>query len=442
MESYDESKKSLVRKNSRRNGSFQIIKNRLIHYYYYNQQKVKDMFFIFCFLLVIFIMLFMVAKVIKTKTNFYQDNLKFRWDNVLSYDDIHYVRNIYQEGNDNRNIYTVVKHPFIYAIGEGIAIVENMLFPNMGHTDHYFHIVVIQIMINLLGCFYLYKILREHLKLENKWCFLLLILYELATVTLLGTLIVDSFLVSGTLLIMSYYYLAKQKLLPTILLGVVLTGVTITNCIIFALMAFFLLKDKKDIFKVGVSCAVVFVFIVFLLPYKEELITNFFSTVGKNTESFAKSQEGITWIKMIFYNLLASPLFFINQSHIIKNGLDFVTFDLASGKVILITTIVIFLFLIYLVIKNRKDRYMLAAVAVFIYNIILHGIVKFGLYEGTIYGLHFLFSEILMLAFGFKIKNKYVRIAFITFVMLMLFVQIRYNLKGMLELILLFKDWK
>lgn len=439
MEKDNESKKYIVNKEE---NQCQIMKRRITQYILNNQQKVRDMFYIFSYLLVVFIVLFTVAKVIKTKTNFYQDDLKFRWDNVLSYDDIHYVRNIYQEGNQTRNIYTVVKHPFIYAIGNMVASVENNLFSNMNKTDHYFHIVFIQIIINLLGCYYLYKIIREHFKIENKWCFILITIYELATVTLLGTFMVDSFLISGTLLIMSYYYLAKQKVIPSVLLGVLTTGITITNCIIFAIMVIFLLKNKKDIFKVGISCVILLIFCFVLLPYKEELITNFFGTVNANTENFVKSQDGITWLKMVFYNLLTSPLFFINQSHVIKNGLDFVTFKLSAGRVIQFTIIMMFCFLSYHVIKNRKDRNMLAALAVFIYNMILHGIIKFGLYEGTIYGLHFLFSEILMLAFGFKIKNKIVRNGFIVFIIGMLLIQLHYNLKGMLELMLLLKDWK
>ena len=84
---------------------------------------------------------------------------------------------------------------------------------------------------------------------------------------------------------------------------------------------------------------------------------------------------------------------------------------------------------------------MLATLGLFVYNMILHAVVKFGLYEGTIYGLHFLFAEILMFAFGFKIKNKIIRRVFICFSILLLLVQIRYNLNGMLNLLLLFKDW-
>ena len=67
---------------------------------------------------------------------------------------------------------------------------------------------------------------------------------------------------------------------------------------------------------------------------------------------------------------------------------------------------------------------------------------RFGLYEGTIYGLHFLFAEIIMFAFGFRIKNKYIKRAFAILAILFLIIQLRYNMDGLLKCILLFKDWK
>ena len=421
------------------------LKNKLSKYIKNNEKRLKDYLYLSIYIVLVFIILFSTAKVIKTKTNFYKDNLKFRWDNILSYDDLCYARQIYSTdvNYEHQNVMPInVRHPLMKVWGMIFSNTEDVFYKNLNETDHYFHIVIFQIIINLLGVYYLYKILREHFKLKNIWCFLLMTIYELATVTILGTLVVETFLLSSTLLIMSYYYLAKQKKIISIVLGILLTGVTITNAIAFALMAIFLLKDKKDIFKIGIGCIIGCSFMVLLLPYGEQTVTKLFEIVNNNIERFAKEQTGITYIKMIFYNLLVSPIFFIKQIHIQIKGLDFVTFDLASGKIIAITTVIFFIFIIYNIVKNIKDRKLLAALAVFIYNMILHAIVKFGLYEGTIYGLHFLFAEILMFAFGFKIENKKVRNIFIVFATLMLLVQLRYNIKGMLDILLLLPKWK
>lgn len=242
---------------------------------------------------------------------------------------------------------------------------------------------------------------------------------------------------------MSYYYLSNQKVIISAILGILLTGVTVTNSIAFALMAIFLLKNKKDIIKVGISCALGFTLILFLLPYKEYLIENFFNGAQKNLEVFSENSNVsfITYIKMVFFYILTSPLLFIRIIYTKPDGLDFFNFDLSANIIVVITSIVFFIFIGYNVIRNIKDRNMLAAFSVFIYNMLIHVVLKYGLYEGTIYGLHFLFTEILMFAFGFKINNKIVRKIFISFAIILLMVQIRYNLNGMLNLLLLFKDW-
>ena len=421
------------------------LKNKTSEYIKNNEQKLKDLLYILIYMTIIFIILFSVAKAIKTKTNFYKEDLKFRWDNILSYDDICYARQIYSSdvNYEHKNVMPInVRHPLMKIFGMAFSNIEASLDKNLSNTDHYFHIVVFQIIVDLVGVYYLYKILREQFKLRNLWTFLLITIYELATVTVLGTLVVETFLLSATLLIMSYYYLAKQKKIASIIVGVLLTGVTVTNAGAFALMAIFLLKDKKDIVKVGAGCVLGCVIMLILLPYGQQTVTNFFSIVDNNLTRFAKEQTGITYVKMIFYNLLTSPIFFIKQVHVVPNGLDFVTFELASGKIIMITTIMYLAAIGHNIIKNIKDRKMLAALAVFVYNMILHAVVKFGLYEGTIYGLHFLFAEILMFAFGFKIENKKIRNIFIVFSVLMLLVQLRYNIKGMLDILLLLPNWK
>jgi len=421
------------------------LKDNIESYIINHEQKLKDILYILFYMVVIFIILFSIAKGIKTKTNFYRDDLKFRWDNILSYDDICYARQIYSSdvNYEHNNVMPInVRHPLMKVWGMSFSNIEEILCKNLNKTDHYFHIVVFQIIINLIGTYYLYKILREQFELKNLWCFLLITIYQLATVTILGTLIIETFLLSSTLLIMSYYYLRKQKKIMSIIAGILLTGVTITNAIAFAIMAIFLLKDKKDIFKVGTGCILGCIIVLLILPYGSQSVSNLLAIADNNITRFAREQTGITYIKMIFYNLLSSPIFFIKQVHTVKNGLDFVTFDLSSSKIVAITTIIFFLLIIYDIVKNIKDRRLLAALGVFIYNMILHGIVKFGLYEGTIYGLHFLFTEILIFALGFKIENKKIRNVFIAFSIFMILVQLRYNIKGMIDILVLLPNWK
>lgn len=242
-------------KNEQRKTNFSLFKLKLKKYCVSNE-RIRDLIYILTYILITFIILFTIANIIRTNTNFYNENLPFRWNSILSYDDMFYARRIYNSNPDyESNISTIVKHPMISSVGQTFTNIEEKIFDNEV-SDHYFHIVVFQIVINIIGLFYLYKILREHIELKNIWCFLLLTIYEMATVTIFGTLLVESFIISGTLLIMSYYFLSKQKIVASIILGILVTGITITNSIAFALMALFLIKDKRKIMKIGIFCIV------------------------------------------------------------------------------------------------------------------------------------------------------------------------------------------
>ena len=412
--------------------------------FYGDKTKVKEYAYLLIYILITFIILFTIANTVRADTNFYSENLTFRWKNVLSYDDMLYARDVYTANPkyENENLVHLSIHPLFDVLAQTFARVENIISSDASQNAHYYHIVLFQILVNLLGVVYLYKIFREQLKLQNIWCYLLMTIYEIATVTLLGTFVVESFLISGTLLIISYYYLSKQKLIASSVLGILVTGMCITNSIAFGIVAIFLLKNKKDILKVGISCILGGIIVFLLIPYKGYIIDNLFSSINTYTELYTPKYDLLTYIKMVFYYILSSPLFFINILHTAPNGLDYIKFDLSADIPIIIMTILFFIFILYNVIKNIKDRNLLAAFGLFIYNMIIHVIARFGLYEGTIYGLHFLFAEIIMVAFGFKIENKYIKRAFAIFAILFFIIQLRYNMDGLLKCILLFKDWQ
>ena len=406
--------------------------------------KFQRYYGIIFYILIVSIILFTFARVIKNETNYYSNELKMRFGTVLSYDDVYSARIIYS-GNQNYEefIGTVVKHPFMFAFGEMVSNIENSLFKNTESTDHYFHIVVLQIFINAIGMFYLYRILKEQYGIKDKWCFLLLTIYQLATVTLLGTLIIDSFIISSTLLIMSYYYLSKQKLIISGILGILVTGFCITNSIAFAIMAIFLLKRKRDILKVAILCITGFTLATLLLPYKEQFWGNMFSEVINQANTFKLEEDTVSgYLKRVFYYLLCSPIFFLQMLHETnQSDMQVLSFDLSANLGVIAIFIVFLIIILFNLIKNIKDRHMLAAFGVFVHNMFLHAIMKYGLTEATLFGLHFLFAEILMFAFGFKIKNAVIRRTFILLALLLLAVQVKTNINGLLSIMLIFKDW-
>ena len=107
------------------------------------EKKVSKYYGILFYMLITFIILFTLASVIKSKTNFYSENLKFRWKNILSYDDLLYSRYIYTVDQPyEEKVMHLSIHPFFDFMAQGVATIENLFFSNNNATDHYYHIVV------------------------------------------------------------------------------------------------------------------------------------------------------------------------------------------------------------------------------------------------------------------------------------------------------------
>ena len=156
------------------------------------RNKLDKHYMIITYMLITFTIFFVVASFIKNETNYYSSNLQARWDDILSYDDMYHARIVYS-GYENYEaiIGTITKHPFILVIGKIVYIIENIFCNIDDKTDHYFNIVVFQIILNMISIFYLYKILKEQYNLKDKWCLLLLTIYNLVTVSLLGVFSID-----------------------------------------------------------------------------------------------------------------------------------------------------------------------------------------------------------------------------------------------------------
>ena len=82
-----------------RNVKIDSIMTSIQEYKKNNEQKIRDIIYLVIYVLIIFVVLFSTAKAIKT-TNFYRSDLKFRWDNILSYDDRYYIKEIYTSDDD------------------------------------------------------------------------------------------------------------------------------------------------------------------------------------------------------------------------------------------------------------------------------------------------------------------------------------------------------
>ena len=408
-------------------------------------QKVKRNASIIIYCMMIAIIMLISANAIRKNSAIYSKNTPNRYDNITWYDDVYYSRDIYRDDDEyNKITYTISKHPILKAWGQIFTKVENKLFPPKDDTSHYYHIVIFQIVVNVIGVIYLYKILKKTGKLKDSWIFLLLTFYELGTATLICTFFAESFLISATLLIMSYYYLSKKNCIASIILGILVTMTTITNCIPFAIMAIILLKEPKKIAVVGGGCVLGTILAIFLLPYSNLFWENVLKVADNNMQSYTVTGNGILQKITAVFNMLITMPFYIFEYAIlpIEGGAQALYFRAYSGNLIAIAGISMLGIMGYTCIKNIKKREVLAALGVFLYNMILHGIIGFGLEEGLIYSLHYMWAEVILLGFSTKIENKKVRTFIQILLVLIALLQIYFNLKGIYHFIPDLIDWK
>lgn len=156
------------------------------------------------------------------------------------------------------------------------------------------------------------------IKLRPIYCFLLSLVFLFSNATIISSLIVESFVFSSTLLIMSYYYISKKKPLISGLLGALVLGTTITNIVIWGIMLILLnLIDMKYIIKTILyfilSCIIIY-FSIWIIEsnYLNFLSTNFFDIIFENQEKFSVVMSISESIKYAFYYLGISGLFYID----------------------------------------------------------------------------------------------------------------------------------
>jgi len=323
-------------------------------------------------------------------------------DRLFSADDIHYVKQFYSVNleSDPR----VIKHPLLMVFACLFTRVEAALFGSISIMHHYMLIVCFQMVCWLLSVIYLFKILNELYQLEQRYTFLFCCVYAAAFSTIFYTFIAESYIFSSLLLLMTYYYGRKEKMLPTVLLGVLTAGITTSNAVLWAVIVFFSGGKMKHRLKVMIAGGVLFCLVVAALPIREQfysyIIKGSLNSVRNYSDSFTLGEVLIR----VFFAFFGSTVFYLDTINQSAFG-DFVGDALAFIPSASIPVIVMgglwLLLLIYTIVRCRKDKRLLAPLGVLAANLLLHGVVQYGLKEAFLYSLHHLSTQILIVSLLF-----------------------------------------
>lgn len=318
-------------------------------------------------------------------------------DRFFSMDDAYYVQHFYSTQLDDTG--RIVKHPLLVAFGHYFTLAERLVLGEKTVEHHYMLIILFQIFVQILALACLYKTLSKHYRLKSGHAVLLTLIYGFSCASILFTLIAESYVFSGALLIFTQWFILKKKPIPVVIMGILLGGVTITNLFIWGLLVLFY-EDKfyKRVIMAAVG-GLGLLLVIFVLPVRDVFFSQVFDVFISSPENYRDQFSILECAKYGLYALFGSTWFFIDTA----NASPFGQFPGSAVSFIPLAPVYVDLFmglwivlLLLSVIVNRKNRLIWAPCAVLAFNLVLHVVVQYGLKEGSLYSLHHAFAQVMI----------------------------------------------
>lgn len=321
-------------------------------------------------------------------------------DRLFSADDTYYVTEYFSAQIDDSP--RIIKHPLLVLFGSLFTRAEGLMFGEVTIQQHYEHIVLLQIGLALLSVFYLYRILMEQYELRQRDALLLCAIYSFAFSTVFYTFVAESYINSALVLMMSFYYARKGNAPATALLGVLAAGVTITNAALWAIIVLctnsFSLLRKIQILGTG---GAVFCVLMALSPLRGMFYSTLISGALSSAHNYSDHFTVVELARRVFFVFFGSTAFALDTTDASPFGEfpgDALSFIPHASLGVVLAAFVWVLLVIFAVWVGRKQSLLWAPLAVLGANLVLHGVIQYGLKEGFLYSLHHLPAQILLVA--------------------------------------------
>lgn len=233
--------------------------------------------------------------------------------------------------------------------------------------------------------------------------------------------------------------LKKEEKIPALALalsGIAIGGLTVTNIVkVFVPVAF-----EKGVFKNGkrilnAGFRILFSCICFILLYLNRIdfkYENILSKTNQQYEKFSNVNSTPTWdmISSFFFggNILFSN-FIVRDKHNMQ-GYHYqgIIMDVYSSWIPYLFIAALLTMVLWSYFRNFKNRLVQVLVISFVFDVIVHCVLRFGLHTSYIYGGHFVFIYPLMLGWLFYSYRKSPKtLSFITAVFCILFAYLLIN---------------
>ena len=342
--------------------------------------------------------LYIAAFAAVSRTPFY-DVTGAHNDRLFSSDDVYYVTEFFSDTMDDSP--RVIKHPLLIVFGCVFTKAERLVLGEISWKHHYQLIVLTQMVCSLLSSVFLDLILEKQYGMKPRRALLLCAIYSLSFSTVFYTFVAESYIGSSLILIMTFYFAREKKSVMTALLGVMAAGITITNAVLWAIIVLCCGGVKKRTVLTLLCAGAAFCAVVAALPIRGAFFGNIIAGGINSAHNFTDRFTFGETLRRIFFVFFGSTAFYldtVNASPFGEFEGDALSFVPSASAAVVIVSAVWLAFLVYAAVRYRRDKMLLAPLAVLAVNLILHGAVSYGLKEGFLYSLHHLPAQMLIAA--------------------------------------------
>ena len=304
----------------------------------------------------------------------------------------------------------------------------------------------------------IFKYLKNIIRLPLKISLLIILFFGLFSTSIILSFTPENFTYTLLLLSIYNYYAAvilrKEEKIPgsaLALAGITIGGLTITNLV----KVFIPILFEKDLFRswkkfgnaafrVTLTTACFVFFYLLRIDFKYE---NIFSKTNQQYEKFSNVESIPDWDMMLSYFFGGSilfPSFMTTDKHNMK-GFDFkgLLMEPYSSSFCYAFIVILLGLILWSYIKNFKNKLVQIITISFVFDIVIHCIMRFGLHTSYIYGGHFVFVYPLLLGwlfYAYKSQPKTLSFLMITMVILFVFLLVN-NLYRMSDFFLFLETY-
>lgn len=336
------------------------------------------------------------------------------WDGYFSFDN----RAIVQTGGGFE------RHPLSNYFFDVVRDFALWISGNRYNSDFRLVLALLSTIVISLANVQIFKYLNNIIQLPLKISLLILAFYGLFVTNILLSFTPETYTYTLLFLSVFNYYSAKKinedksiSFGASILGSVFIGGLTITNIVKVYIPFLFEKKIFWNWRKIGIAVSKMAVsagvFIFLFLLRMDFNVQNFFNKTGEQYDKFSKPKVTPLW-DMVSSWFLGGNILFSNYEIRDYHNKDKTFYykalfmDVYSSFVPYLFVGIILLMIIWAVFKNHKNKLVWMLVITFLFDVLIHCVLKFGLHTSYIYGGHFVFVYPLLIGwlfFSFKEKK-------------------------------------